>query len=55
MPDLRIKGAEIVLTMDEARRELPGADVLGRPDCGRIAVGKRADIAIRDIGGIGAA
>ena len=23
-----------------------GADVLGRPECGRIAVGNRADIAI---------
>ena len=29
-----------------------GADVLGRPECGRIAVGKRADIAIWDIDGI---
>ena len=29
-----------------------GADVLGRPDCGRIAVGKRADIAVWDISGI---
>jgi len=29
-----------------------GADVLGRPDCGRIAVGKRADIAIWDVQGI---
>ncbi|SEO33476.1 Cytosine/adenosine deaminase [Salinihabitans flavidus] len=32
-----------------------GADVLGRPDCGRIAVGKRADIAVWDISGIEAA
>ncbi|MFP7571204.1 8-oxoguanine deaminase [Marivita sp. S2033] len=29
-----------------------GAEVLGRPDCGQIAVGKRADIAIWDISGI---
>jgi len=29
-----------------------GADVLGRPECGRIAVGKRADIAMWDINGI---
>jgi cytosine/adenosine deaminase-related metal-dependent hydrolase len=32
-----------------------GADVLGRPECGRIAVGKRADIAIWDINDIGSA
>ncbi|WP_121064794.1 8-oxoguanine deaminase [Chachezhania antarctica] len=29
-----------------------GADVLGRPECGRLAVGKRADIAIWDVSGI---
>lgn len=29
-----------------------GADVLGRPDCGRLAIGKRADIAIWDVTGI---
>jgi cytosine/adenosine deaminase-related metal-dependent hydrolase len=29
-----------------------GADVLGRSDCGRIAAGKRADIAIWDITGV---
>jgi cytosine/adenosine deaminase-related metal-dependent hydrolase len=29
-----------------------GADVLGRSDCGRIAAGKRADIAVWDISGI---
>jgi len=29
-----------------------GADVLGRPECGRIAVGKRADVAIWDVSGI---
>lgn len=29
-----------------------GADVLGRPDCGRIAAGKRADIALWDVSGI---
>lgn len=32
-----------------------GADILGRPDCGRLAVGKRADIAIWDMSGIEAA
>ncbi|WP_298562952.1 8-oxoguanine deaminase [uncultured Aliiroseovarius sp.] len=29
-----------------------GADVLGRYDCGRLAVGKRADIAVWDVSGI---
>ncbi|SCM68659.1 8-oxoguanine deaminase [Donghicola eburneus] len=29
-----------------------GADVLGRPECGRVAVGRRADIAIWDTRGI---
>lgn len=29
-----------------------GADILGRPECGRIAVGKRADIALWDVSGI---
>ncbi|OSQ47870.1 8-oxoguanine deaminase [Marivita geojedonensis] len=29
-----------------------GAEVLGRPDCGQIAVGKRADIAIWDVTGV---
>lgn len=29
-----------------------GADMLGRPDCGRIAVGKRADIAVWDVSGV---
>lgn len=32
-----------------------GADVLGRPDCGRLAVGKRADIAVWDVSGIASA
>jgi cytosine/adenosine deaminase-related metal-dependent hydrolase len=32
-----------------------GADVLGRPDCGRLAPGKRADIAVWDLTGIEAA
>ena len=32
-----------------------GADILGRPDCGRLAVGKRADIAIWDVGGLASA
>ncbi len=34
---------------------LGGARVLGRPDCGSIEVGKRADLAIWDIGGVEAA
>ncbi|WP_417606722.1 8-oxoguanine deaminase [Primorskyibacter flagellatus] len=29
-----------------------GAEVLGRDDCGQVAVGKRADLALWDIGGI---
>jgi cytosine/adenosine deaminase-related metal-dependent hydrolase len=32
-----------------------GADVLGRDDCGQLAVGKRADIAIWDVSGVEAA
>jgi cytosine/adenosine deaminase-related metal-dependent hydrolase len=32
-----------------------GAEVLGRHDCGQLAVGKRADIAIWDLGGLEAA
>ncbi len=34
---------------------LGGAQVLGRPDCGQIAPGKRADIAIWDVSGLEAA
>lgn len=29
-----------------------GADVLGRPDCGRLAAGKRADVAVWDVTGV---
>lgn len=32
-----------------------GADILGRPECGRIAVGARGDIAIWDVSGVEAA
>ena len=32
-----------------------GADILGRPECGRLAVGKRADIAVWDMSGVEAA
>jgi len=32
-----------------------GAEVLGRDDCGQIAVGKRADIAIWDVSGVASA
>ena len=32
-----------------------GAEVLGRDDCGQIAVGKRADIAVWDMSGVEAA
>ncbi|WP_135501842.1 8-oxoguanine deaminase [Roseovarius aestuariivivens] len=32
-----------------------GADILGRPECGRLAPGKRADIAVWDMSGIEAA
>ncbi|PRY23593.1 cytosine/adenosine deaminase-related metal-dependent hydrolase [Aliiruegeria haliotis] len=34
---------------------LGGAQVLGRPDCGALAVGKRADIAVWDLSGLEAA
>ncbi len=29
-----------------------GADILGRPECGRLAPGKRADLAIWDVSGL---
>jgi cytosine/adenosine deaminase-related metal-dependent hydrolase len=29
-----------------------GAEVLNRPDCGQLAIGKRADIAIWDVSGV---
>ncbi len=32
-----------------------GADVLGRPECGRLAVGKRGDVAIWDVAGLASA
>ena len=32
-----------------------GADILGRPDCGRLDVGKRADVAIWDVSGLASA
>ncbi|MEM8655630.1 MAG: 8-oxoguanine deaminase [Pseudomonadota bacterium] len=32
-----------------------GADILGRPDCGRLSIGCRADLAIWDVSGIDAA
>ncbi len=32
-----------------------GADILGRPECGRLSVGARADVAIWDVSGIEAA
>lgn len=32
-----------------------GADVLGRPECGRLAVGKRADVAVWDTRGLNSA
>jgi cytosine/adenosine deaminase-related metal-dependent hydrolase len=34
---------------------LGGAQVLGRPDCGALEVGRRADLAIWDVSGIEAA
>lgn len=52
MPATLIRGASVVVTMDDT---LGGAEVLGRPDCGTIAPGKRADLAIWDMRGIEAA
>jgi cytosine/adenosine deaminase-related metal-dependent hydrolase len=34
---------------------LGGAQVLGRPDCGALQVGKRADVAVWDVSGIDSA
>jgi len=54
-----LTGPVCLLTMDDDRRDLAGADatrggadILGRPDWGRLAPGKRADIAIWDTTGI---
>ena len=53
----RVAGGADAMSAREALRIAThgGAEVLGRPDCGQIAVGKRADIALWDMRGIEAA
>ena len=53
----RVAGGADAMSVREALRIATrgGAEVLGRPDCGQIAVGKRADIALWDMRGIEAA
>ena len=50
----RVAGGEDAMSAREALEIATrgGADILGRPECGRIEVGARADIAIWDVSGI---
>lgn len=50
----RVKNGADSMSVREALRVATrgGAEVLGRDDCGQIAVGKRADIAVWDLGGL---
>lgn len=51
-----LHGADAMSAMDALEMATRGgADVLGRPDCGRIAVGCRADIAIWDVSEVASA
>ena len=50
------KGADAMSAMDALELATRGgADILGRPECGRIQVGARGDLAIWDISGIDSA
>ena len=50
------KGADVMSAMDALELATRGgADILGRPECGRIQVGARGDLAIWDISGIDSA
>ena len=60
LSDYGFPGDDIPIVRGSAREALEiatrgGADVLGRPECGRLEVGKRADVAIWDVSGIEAA
>ena len=50
----RVAGGADKMSAREALRIATrgGAEVLGRPECGQVAVGKRADLAVWDLGGV---
>jgi Cytosine deaminase and related metal-dependent hydrolases len=51
-----VQGADAMSAMEALEiATRGGADMLGRPECGRIAVGARADIAVWDVSGIASA
>ena len=51
-----VRGADAMSAREALRiATRSGAEVLGRPDCGQIAVGKRADLALWDVTGVDSA
>ena len=49
--DLLLRGG-VIVQVGQGLATLGGAQVLGRGDCGSLAVGKRADVAIWDVSGV---
>ena len=49
--DLLLRGG-VIVQVGQGLTTLGGAQVLGRGDCGSLAVGKRADVAIWDVTGV---
>ena len=49
--DLLLRGG-VIVEVGQGLATLGGAQVLGRGDCGSLAVGKRADVAIWDVTGV---